>query len=77
MSLILACLFTWPTGLLVFKRFVWTCLIPPGCLVWILGTRKFIILQREQNVHRTLLSGLWPLLFGVILLIQPQFLEAV
>lgn len=75
--LILACLFTRPTGLLVFKRFVWTRLIPPGRLVRILGPREFIVLQREQNIHWALMSGLWLFLFGVVLLTQSQFMEAV
>jgi len=75
--LILACLFPGPAGLLVFKGLIWTRLIPSGCLIRILRPREFIVLQREKNIHRALVSGMQLLLLSVVSLSQSQFVEAV
>lgn len=59
MPLVFAWFFTWPTRRLVFVRLIRACLVPARGLVGILGPRKFIVLQRKQNVHRAFVPQLF------------------
>lgn len=76
MPLVLACLFAWPSGLFALKRFVRAGLVPPRGLVRVLGPGQLVVLQRQEDVDRAPVSGLRPLLLGVVSFARPQFVGA-